>query len=80
MYESFTAVLIAPSPRIGILLEWAPCFEAELPASSDSSASRQHVKEDIRILAIVKAILKLREVPRQVSLADLVIGANEPAL
>jgi hypothetical protein len=52
----------------------------EAPASSDASASCYGVKENILILSIVEAPRKLIEIQRQIFLADIVIGADDPSL
>jgi hypothetical protein len=53
--------------------------DAEAPASSDASASSYRVKENVRVLPIVKAPLKLVQVQRQIFLGDVVIGADHAA-
>jgi hypothetical protein len=53
---------------------------AEADASVPTSASCYHVEEDIRILAIVEAILKFSEIQRQVFLAHVVVRAEYAAL
>src|SRR4029077_15172297 len=47
------------------------CHYAEAAASVPTSASCYHVEENIRILVIVKAILKFREIQRQIFLLRL---------
>jgi hypothetical protein len=54
--------------------------DAEAAASSDASASCYGVKEDVGIFAIVEAPRKLIQIQGQVFSADVVIGADDPAL
>ena len=60
------------------LADWLCSAEAD--ASVPTSASCYHVEENIRILAIVEAILKFRQIQRQIFFADVVIGADDSAL
>jgi hypothetical protein len=53
-------------------LDCWPCL-AEASASGMTSASCYHVEENIFVVAIVKAILKLREIQRQIFLAHIVV-------
>jgi hypothetical protein len=54
--------------------------DAEASASSDASASCYGVKEDVGVLAIIEAPRKLVQIQGQVFGADVVIGADDPAL
>jgi hypothetical protein len=54
--------------------------DAEASASSDASASSYSRPEDVRVLAIVVAELKLIQVQRQIFLAHVVISADYAAL
>jgi hypothetical protein len=65
---------VRPCPQLD---DW-PC-PAEA-ASGMTSASCYHVKENVRILAIVKTILKFREVQRQIFLAHVVVSAEHSTL
>jgi hypothetical protein len=81
---AFGIILPFAETAIGIVrlcpqLDYWPC-PAEASASGMTSASCYHVKENVRILAIVKAILKLREVQRQIFLAHIVVRAEHSAL
>lgn len=67
--------IVRPCPQSG---DWLCAAEAD--ASVPTSASCYHVKKDIRILAIVEAILKLRQIERQVLLAQVVVRADHSAL
>jgi hypothetical protein len=49
-------------------------------ASSDASASCYGFTENIRILPVIVAELKLSKVERQILLADMMIGANDATL
>src|SRR6266852_4750122 len=48
--------------------------DAEAPASSDASASCYGVTENVLVLAVVKAELKLRKIERQILFADMMVG------
>jgi hypothetical protein len=81
---AFGIILPVAGTAIGIVrpcpqLDYWLCL-AEASASGTTSASCYHVKENIRILAIVEAILKLREIQQQIFLAHVVIGAEHSAL
>src|SRR5712692_6645133 len=68
---------------VGIAGSVVPAFwtrDAEAPASSDASASCYDLSEHIRILPVVVAKLKLREVQREILLADMMESANYPTL
>src|SRR5271166_4186663 len=67
--------IVRPCPQSG---DW-PCL-AEASASGLTSASCYHVEENVLVVAIVEAILKFREIERQIFLADVVIGAEHAAL
>src|SRR5208282_5707338 len=67
--------IVRPCPQSG---DWLCAAEAD--ASVPTSASCYHVEKDIRILAIVEAILKLRQIERQVLLAQVVVRADHSAL
>ncbi len=54
--------------------------DAEAPASSDASASCYGVTEDVLVLAVVKAKLKLRKIERQILFADMMVGPYHAAL
>src|ERR1700694_5907110 len=54
--------------------------DAEASASSDASASSYRCSEDIGILAIVVAKLKLIQIQGQIFLAHVVIGADHATL
>jgi hypothetical protein len=56
---------------------WHP---AEAASSAASSASCYDVAEHIRIVAVIMAELELRQVERQVLLADVVVRPNDAAL
>ena len=67
--------IVRPCPQSGD----RPCL-AEASASGLTSASCYHVEENVRVLAIVEAILKLREIERQIFFAHVVVGAEHAAL
>src|ERR1700683_4070697 len=56
------------------------CRSAEDASSAASSASSKDFLEDIGILAVIEPELKLREVQREIGLADVVVGADDTAL
>lgn len=58
---------------------YRPCRSPEAAASVETSASCYHAEEDIRVLAIVKPILKLRKVQRQIFLAHIMVSADHAA-
>jgi hypothetical protein len=67
----------------GILGSIEPAFwprDAEVSASSDASASCYGFTKNVRVLPVVVAELKLIQVQRKVLFADVVIGADNPAL
>jgi hypothetical protein len=72
------AICHGNSTPIASVVFWTS--DAEASASSDASASCYGVKENVCVLAIVEAPLKLIQVQRQVFLRDIVIGANNTAL
>ena len=59
-----------------VLAYW---YAAEALASSDASASSYRLSEDIGILAVVMAKLKLVQIQRQIGFAYLVIRSNDSA-
>lgn len=63
-----------PCPQSG---DWP--YLAEVSASGLTSAPCYHVEEDIWILAIIEAILKLRQIQRQIFFADVVVSADHAA-
>ena len=67
--------IVRPCPQSG---DW-PCL-AEASASGLTSASCYHVKENVLVVAIVEAVLKLSQIQRQIFLAHVVIGAEDSAL
>jgi hypothetical protein len=54
--------------------------DAEAPASSIASASCYRRSKNVLILAIVESELKLREVQRQILLADMMVRSNHATL
>src|SRR5579862_1687136 len=81
---AFGIVLSFAGTAIGIV---RPCpqldcwpYRAEASASGLTSASCYHVEENVLVAAIVKTILKLSEVQRQILLAHVVIRAEYSAL
>ena len=55
---------------------WGPA-SSEAFASSDASASSEDISKNIGIVAVVIAKLKLREIERQVRLADIVVRSED---
>src|SRR4051812_19382055 len=70
---SRTAVPIAP-------VRWRRSQEAETVASGGASAACYRSLENFGVVSVVVAELELRNVQRQVFLADLVISADNAAL
>ncbi len=62
------------------ITEMVCCRDAEAVGSSDASASCYGCPENIGIVAIVESEAELGKVQRQIFLAHVVIGANDPAL
>ena len=71
-----TSFSSSPAMAIPIALAYAA---AEAAASVATSASCKDCLEDVRIVAIVVAELKLGQIQRQVGFADVVIGADDSA-
>jgi hypothetical protein len=59
---------------------WRALACSEAHASYYASAASYGFSKDVRVLAVVEPELKLREVQRQIFLADVMIGANNAAL
>jgi len=69
VFSEETAIgIVHPCPQLD---DW-PCL-AEVSASGLTSASSYHVEENILVVAIVEAVLKLRQIERQILFADVVI-------
>jgi hypothetical protein len=69
----------SPSETIRVALVcWLATAEA--PASQVASASSYRCPENVGILAIVLAELKLIQIERQIFFADVMVGADNPAL
>src|SRR5208282_4081992 len=54
--------------------------DAEADASVPTSASSYHVEENVFVISIVEAVLKLREIQRQIFLAHVMIRAKHATL
>src|SRR5438046_2244567 len=66
---------------IGDLIVWAVwTCDAEASASSDASTSCYCRSEDVRILAVIVAKLKLSQIQRQIFLADMMKTSHHTAL
>ena len=59
---------------------WRRSQIAETVASSHVSAPCYGTPEDVRIVPIVESETELREIQRQIFLANVVVGADDPAL
>src|SRR5260370_37118678 len=59
---------------------WRALACSEASASYYASAASYGFSKDVGVLAVVKTELKLREVQRQIFLADVMIGSNHSAL
>lgn len=64
------------SPRI----RWRALVCSEARANQYASAACYRLAEDVRIVAMMMAELELCEVERQILLADVVIGPDDPTL
>jgi hypothetical protein len=71
--EMATSIVPASVP----VHRWRP---AEAASSAAASASCQYRLEDIGIIAIVVAELKLRQIHRQIFLTDVVVGTDNASL
>src|SRR5208337_3524762 len=72
------ATVLGIAPRMAIVtVRWSA---AEAVASAATSASWYHIEENSWILPIVVAILKFRQIQRQILFAHFVIGADYSAL
>lgn len=61
------------------LVNW-PLYYAEAAASVSTSASCQDCPEDIGVLPVVEAELKLREIKREIFFAEVVEGSHDSSL
>jgi hypothetical protein len=76
----FVRQTVIDTDRYDQLSDCWHCLAAEAAASVADSASSYDVQEYVRVLSIVEAVLKFRQILRQIFLADVVIAAHDSAL